>query len=99
MNKQIHIYIKGSVTGVSFRYFTAGWAQRLNIKGWVKNVYGRPEIFGLDGGVEAVFQGNNENIKKMIEKVKEGPPAAWVKVVETVEEEMDENIVGFEVRR
>ena len=45
--------------------------RKLGITGWVRNTE--------DGGVEAVFCGEKENIEQMIELCKKGPMLAEVK--------------------
>jgi len=65
-----HLLISGSVQGVFYRSFTEDIAHSLGLKGWVKNC--------SDGKVEAVFEGNKENIEKAISSCYKGPPAARV---------------------
>ncbi|MDZ7689948.1 MAG: acylphosphatase [Balneolaceae bacterium] len=72
--KRAHIFIEGHVQGVGFRHFTKTNARQSNIKGWVKNL--------SDGRVEAVFEGKEESIQKMIDLVKQGPRASRVDNVE-----------------
>ena len=55
----IKIIIKGRVQGVFFRAKTQKTAQDLNLTGYVKN--------RSDGSVEAVFQGDEDKVKKMLE--------------------------------
>ncbi|MBI2641851.1 acylphosphatase, partial [Candidatus Roizmanbacteria bacterium] len=61
--KQARIYVKGDVIGIGFRAWTKIQAKIVGIMGWVKNVYDKPEIYGVQGGVEAVFQGDEEKIE------------------------------------
>ena len=61
----IHIFIKGRVQGVSFRYFTLKQAQNLNIRGLVRN--------NLNGAVEAFAQGDKTNLELFIEILQQGP--------------------------
>lgn len=79
----IHTRIEGRVQGVFFRDSTRKEAIRLGLKGWVKNM--------KDGAVEAVFQGDEENLTKMQTWLKEGPPQA--KVTEVVIDRLDEKKV------
>jgi acylphosphatase len=65
-----HVFIDGRVQGVFFRSETRREARRHNVSGWVKNLF--------DGRVEAVFEGEKENVNKLIEFCKEGPPGARV---------------------
>jgi acylphosphatase len=65
-----HVYVSGRVQGVFFRSETQDEAFRQNVTGWVKNL--------PDGRVEAVFEGEKENVEKMIEFCKRGPRGARV---------------------
>ncbi|MBI3168273.1 MAG: acylphosphatase [Chloroflexi bacterium] len=63
---RVHIWVKGRVQGVGFRAHVEYSAQQIGgITGWVRNV-------GYDT-VEAVAEGRRENIKQLIEAMKQGP--------------------------
>ncbi|WP_299444175.1 acylphosphatase [uncultured Rhodospira sp.] len=64
------VRIKGRVQGVAFRDWTQRSARDLGLDGWVRN--------RSDGSVEAVFQGPQEAVERMIEACHDGPPAARV---------------------
>ncbi|MBI5048909.1 MAG: acylphosphatase [Deltaproteobacteria bacterium] len=68
-----HLIIEGLVQGVFFRANTRGKAEVNNINGWVRNM--------SDGTVEAVLEGDEEPVKKLIEWCHHGPPGAVVKNV------------------
>ena len=76
--KCVHVYISGKVQGVFFRAVTQKTAIGFNLTGWVRNV--------PDGRVEAIFEGEDTNIDKMIAWCHIGPPAARVTEV-LIEEE------------
>ncbi len=97
MLKQAHLYIKGDVIGVGFRAWTKIQAKINNITGWVKNVYDKPEIFGDAGGVEALIQGSEENVKKMIDVLKQGSPISRVDEVEVIWQNPKEVFEEFEI--
>lgn len=78
---QKHIYISGRVQGVGFRAFTRNQAAAFNIKGWVKNL--------SDGRVELVIQGEKNDVREMINKVKEGPSFARVDDIEINDEKVE----------
>jgi len=99
MVKQARLYIKGDVIGVGFRAWTKIQAKILGISGWVRNVYDKPEIFGVSGGVEALIQGEEEKLEKMIELLKQGPPVSCVEEVEIFWETPKENFDSFEIRK
>lgn len=69
-----HVIISGRVQGVFFRYSIQIEAQKLGVQGWVKN--------RGDGVVEAVFEGEKEEIQKLVDWCHHGPPGASVKNVE-----------------
>jgi len=97
MFKQARVYIKGNVIGVGFRSWTKQKAQDLDLKGWVKNVFTKPHIFGFRGGVETLVQGKEENINKMIEFLKQGPMTAVVNNTQITFEEIEDLFETFEV--
>ncbi|MBN1474695.1 MAG: acylphosphatase [Syntrophaceae bacterium] len=71
--KRLHVYISGRVQGVFFRAETQRAATGINLTGWVRNV--------PDGRVEAVFEGEDTNVDKMLAWCHHGPPAARVQEV------------------
>ena len=85
MKERLHIIIEGSVQGVLFRDSTKDKARELELTGWIKN--------NSDGTVEAIFEGEEKNLKKILEFCREGPAEA---VVETVEEEWEDYTGEFE---
>lgn len=62
---QAHVFITGFVQGVGFRAYVRSKAKKLGITGWVRNL--------ADARVEAVFQGEKENIEKLVSLCKKGP--------------------------
>ena len=67
-----HVIVRGMVQGVYFRAHTRDAAKSQNVTGWVRN---RP-----DGTVEAVLEGTQQDVKKVIEWCHKGPP--WSRVAE-----------------
>ena len=76
MRVRVHIFLSGRVQGVFFRSETRREAQRHNVKGWVRNL--------PDGGVEAVLEGEKENVDQLIKFCKKGPHGAKVTKTEVV---------------
>ena len=76
--KRVHVFISGKVQGVFFRAETKRAAAGFNLSGWVRNV--------PDGRVEAVFEGGDENVDKILAWCHHGPPAARVQDVIVNEE-------------
>ena len=75
-----HLIISGKVQGVYYRASMVEEAQRLGVKGWVRNRF--------DGTVEAQLQGDSESVALLIAWARLGPPAAAVSnvLVELAEE-------------
>lgn len=72
--KTVKIFIYGIVQGVSFRAFVKEHADNLGVYGYVKNLE--------DERVEAVFEGYDKEVNKMLDFCKRGPPGARVKDIE-----------------
>jgi acylphosphatase len=64
------VIIEGRVQGVFFRQHTEEMAFRLGVKGWVRN--------RRDGSVEAVFEGEREQVDQIIQWCHQGPSEARV---------------------
>jgi acylphosphatase len=79
----------GRVQGVFFRDSTRREARSAGVAGWVTN--------RSDGAVEAVFEGDDDAVERMVSFVRRGPGSADVADVEVHEEE-PEGLSGFEVR-
>lgn len=81
--------IRGHVQGVFFRDSVRRLAERGGVTGRVAN--------RRDGAVEAVFEGDPEEVERLIDFCRQGPRGARVDGV-TVSEEEPEGQRGFEVR-
>jgi len=84
-----HVFISGFVQGVGFRQFIKINADKLELKGWVRNT--------LDGCVEAFLQGRKEDIQKLIQISRKGPFLAEVENVEVNWEETKDKLETFEI--
>jgi acylphosphatase len=83
-----HVLIYGFVQGVGFRFSVERAARSRDVSGWVRN---RP-----DGAVEAVFEGEREDVEALVEFCRHGPRGAEVERVD-VEEESAEGLTDFRV--
>lgn len=97
MIRQARVYIIGDVIGVGFRAWTVIQAKKFGVKGWVRNVYDKPEIFGVEGGVEALLQAEEIILNQMIEKLKEGPQVTTVDNVKVINENVTTSFKYFEI--
>jgi acylphosphatase len=83
------VVVRGRVQGVFFRDATRRRARAEGVAGWVAN--------RSDGAVEAVFEGEEQAVERMVRFASEGPGRAQVGDVEAVEEP-PEGLEGFSVR-
>jgi acylphosphatase len=90
MKARAHILVKGRVQGVFFRDSTQKEAQKRSIVGWIRNL--------PDGCVEAVFEGEKENVGVMIDFCRVGPPRAIVISVDVTWEKVTGLYDTFRIR-
>lgn len=83
------IVVHGEVQGVNFRDATREEAESAGLAGWVRN--------RDNGSVEAVFEGDDDAVERLVEWCRSGPSSADVDDVEEAEEEPTGES-GFEVR-
>jgi len=99
MLKQAHLYIKGDVIGVGFRAWTKIQAKIIGVNGWVRNNFQKPEVFGVNGGVETLIQGDEEKVNQIMEILKRGSPVSRVEEVEIIWQEPKQMFDEFEIRK
>ncbi len=83
------VVIIGQVQGVFFREATRRRADSLGVSGWVRN--------RDDGTVEAVLEGGEDDVERMVAFCRQGPGDAAVEGVEVATED-EEGLSGFSVR-
>lgn len=90
MKKRAHIFIRGKVQGVFFRSETLLKARKQNVNGWVRNL--------TNGEVEAILEGEEEDVKKLIAFCKRGSPGATVTGIRVAWEDYAGEFTDFEIR-
>ncbi len=85
-----HLRIYGLVQGVFFRSTMKQVAYRLGVTGWVRNL--------PDGSVEAVVEGPEDKVRKIIEWAHRGPPLARVERVEVTWEQYRGEFRDFRIK-
>ena len=63
----------------------------MQVAGWVRNC--------PDGSVEAVLQGQEEPVNRMLDEIRKGPPMALVENVEVSRTKSVTMFPSFEIRR
>jgi len=90
MKVRAHVFVSGRVQGIFFRSETRHEAKTHGVKGWVRNL--------RDGGVEAVFEGEEEAVKELVEFCKRGSPGARVTRVDVKWESYTGEFKDFQIR-
>ncbi len=80
--KRVRMLISGRVQGVFFRYYTREEAQRIGVRGWVRNL--------PDGRVEVLAEGTEEQLRLLESACRKGPPHARVLDLRVTEEPVRE---------
>lgn len=83
MKKSIRLYIEGTTQGIFFKAFIKENAEKLDIKGFCRDLE--------DGRVEVFLEGDIDAVNKMIELCKQGPKHAQIKKII----EKEEKFQGF----
>ena len=91
MERRAVILVKGRVQGVYFRASATQTATELGIRGHVENL--------ADGNLRIVAEGTTENLEKLIEWCREGPPRAKVESVELKWLSAEGGFVDFRINR
>ena len=90
MKTRAHVFVSGRVQGIFFRTETKYKADSHGVKGWIRNL--------PDGRVEAVFEGEEEAVKALIEFCKRGPPGTRVINVNLTWENHIGEFDGFKIK-
>ena len=82
--KTVRAKIKGLVQGIFFRRYVKDEADKLEIKGHVRNLE--------TGEVEVVAEGRDEDVNKLMQNCRKGAPHSQVKKIDVQEL----NHIGFD---
>ncbi len=88
-NIREHLIIEGLVQGVWFRESTRRQAVSLGVSGWVKN--------RADGTVEALLEGPEDAVLKLVDWCRKGPTAAGVTGIHETKEVWRGEFNSFDV--
>lgn len=82
MKKAARVYIFGTVQGIFFRAFIKENAEKLNVKGYVRNKDNE--------SVEVWLEGESKAVEEMIELCKKGPEHSIISRLDIVEETLQD---------
>lgn len=86
---RVKVIVRGIVQGVLFRASLSDIARRNRVDGWVRN--------RTDGGVEAVLEGEQRDVREVISWAHRGPSRARVESVSVSKPEMPLGLKGFRI--
>lgn len=89
MIKRLECIVSGRVQMVMFRDFTQRNARKLGLRGTVQNM--------PDGTVYVIAEGEEEDLRHFIEKLRLGPPFAKVENVDVVWHDPTEKFTNFNI--
>ncbi|PYP84520.1 MAG: acylphosphatase [Candidatus Angelobacter sp. Gp1-AA117] len=81
--------VRGRVQGVGFRWFVDHEARQLGLAGWVRN--------NIDGTVEVLAMGNDQQLATLFSRLRQGPRAARVDDVQEIPAEPIEGLTTFRI--
>jgi acylphosphatase len=90
-NSRLHATVTGRVQGVSFRYFVLEQADKLELRGWVRNRW--------NGSVEVTAEGSHQNVELLLLALRDGPPMASVTDVDFEWLPYTGEFVGFQLSK
>ena len=88
--RRIHLFYSGRVQGVGFRFTAETIALSLGVVGWVKNL--------PDGRVEVVCEGEEAELVRFVEKMRNGPMKPYIQTVESDWNEATGEFHDFTIR-
>jgi len=86
----LQLVIRGRVQGVGYRMAMTEAAAALGVTGWVRN--------RRDGTVEALVQGDDAIVERLLAWCRRGPPGARVTEIATFARDADPAMEGFSCR-
>jgi len=93
MVESVHLsaIVYGRVQGVYFHYFVRNVAKKLDLTGYVRNL-------ASGDAIEVQAEGERQQLDKLLEQLKIGPPGSLVKKVEIAWPSYSEQFTDFSIR-
>ncbi len=86
----VHLIVSGYVQGVGFRYYTRVHANRMGVRGWVRN--------NPDGTVEIEAEAPHTTLKEFIAAVRRGPSHGNVRAIDATWKTAEGHPAGFHIK-
>jgi acylphosphatase len=90
MKARAEVTFKGKVQGVHFRDYARRFSRRRSVNGWVKNL--------SNGTVQAIFEGEKENIEEVIRLLREEHPFAQVDKIDLIWSTCKDEYERFDIK-
>ena len=87
---EFRVRFSGRVQGVGFRFHTQKFAETEGVCGWIRNMD--------DGTVEAVFEGEEEAVKRVMELCRTGITGARISGTEVVKMKYTGKFTFFSIK-
>ena len=87
--QRVRLFVRGKVQGVFFRQALKVMAIKNNVTGWVRNLE--------DGRVEALLDGNIDDVNAVVEWAHDGPANSRVDYVDIKNEDFKDEFTAFDV--
>ena len=84
-----HVHVTGYVQGVFFRHTTAQRARDRGLTGWIRNL--------PDGRVEAVLEGEESDVRDVVDWCRSGPAHATVEKVDVEWQPAESGFSAFRI--
>ena len=91
VKKAIRVVVSGTVQGVFFRQFCKQNADKLKIKGFVRNL--------TTGDIELILEGDNRAIEQLVLVLKKGPEHSQIRNVKVDERKWTGDFSDFKILR
>lgn len=89
MTERLHVFVRGEVQGVSFRWFADRAAMRSGLRGCVRN--------RRDGRLEVQAEGERAVLEAFLEQIRKGPRLSRVEGVDIRWEEATGEFPDFQI--
>jgi acylphosphatase len=85
------IVISGTVQGLFFKNFTKENADKLNLKGFIRDLE--------SGEIEVIAEGDKENLIKLVDILRKGPAYSQIRNIKVEERKWSGDLKEFKVLR